>query len=62
MSDTKMYEILCSRGLNRVECNYKKQDPELNCVICSFARYKERIRQNNDSKQPDIQQQDKSTN
>lgn len=57
-----MYEILCSRGLNRVECNYKKQDPELNCVICSFARYKERIRQNNDSKQPDIQQQDKSTN
>lgn len=57
-----MYEILCSRGLNRVECNYKKQDPELNCVICSFVRYKERIRQNNESKRPDIQQQDKSTN
>ena len=62
MSNGKTFEIICTRRLNRIECKYKKQDPELNCVICSFVRYKERIRQNNESKQPDIQQQNKSTN
>lgn len=57
----KTYEILCSRGLNRVECSYKKRDPDLNCAICSFARYKERIKQNNEPRQPDIQQQDRQS-
>jgi hypothetical protein len=55
MSNEKTYEILCSRGLNRVECSYKKRDPDLNCALCSFARYKERSKQHNEPRQPDIQ-------
>ena len=42
MSNGKTYEIICKRGLNRVECGYKKQDPDLHCAECSFARFIER--------------------
>lgn len=61
MSNGKTYEIICKRGLNRIECQFKKQDPYLCCAECSFAGFKIRtpIKQsNNESKQPDIQQQD----
>lgn len=40
----KTYEIICKRGLNRVECRFRKQDPELHCATCSFAAYIERIK------------------
>lgn len=58
----KTYEIICKRGLNRVECRFRKQDPELHCATCSFAAYIERLKQkethtDNGQQQPDIQQQ-----
>ena len=42
MSNGKTYEIICRRRLNRVECNFKKQDPELHCANCNFAGFIER--------------------
>ena len=46
----KTYEILCKRGFNRVECAFKKQDPNLCCAECSFAMFKLRQiqKENND--------------
>lgn len=58
MSNGKTYEIICKRGLNRVECGYKKQDPDLHCAECSFARFIERQKKEkqNGQQQSDIQQ------
>lgn len=39
MSDKVIYEIVCKRGIRKDECRYKKQDPELNCAVCSYAGY-----------------------
>lgn len=49
MSDGKTYEIVCRRGLNRENCKFRKQDPELHCAICNFAGYVERIKENVES-------------
>ena len=60
----KTYEIVCRRGYDRVNCKFKAQDRELNCSICSFAGFRERQKitnKDNESKQPDIQQQDRPT-
>ena len=35
----KTYEIICKRRNNRIECNYRKQDPDLCCAECSFAAF-----------------------
>jgi hypothetical protein len=40
MSKGKTYEIICKRGNNRIECQYKKQDPDLHCPECMYAAYK----------------------
>lgn len=40
MSNGKTYEIICKRGLNRVECRFKQQDHDLHCAECSFAGFK----------------------
>ena len=42
MSNGKTYEIICKRGLNRIECHFKKQDQYLHCAECSFAGFIER--------------------
>ena len=58
MSNGKTYEIICKRGLNRIECRFKKQDPELVCAQCSFAGFIERQKQEkqDEQQQSDIQQ------
>ena len=45
MSNGKLYEILCRRGYNTQSCKFMKQDGELHCSICSYATFKERIKQ-----------------
>jgi hypothetical protein len=40
MTKGKTYEIICRRGNNRIECPFKKQDPDLHCAECSYAMYK----------------------
>ena len=47
MSNGQIFEIICKRGLNRVECRFKKQDPELVCANCSFAGFIERKKKEN---------------
>ena len=42
MSNGQTFEIICTRGINRIECKFKKQDPELVCAQCSFAGFIER--------------------
>jgi hypothetical protein len=42
---SKTLEIVCKRGLNRIECKFKKQDPYLCCAECSFAAFVERKKQ-----------------
>ena len=63
MNNGKTYEIICRRRLNRVECNFKKQDPELHCANCNFAGFveREKIETQDGQQQPDIQQQDRPT-
>lgn len=59
MKEGITYEIICRKRLNRIECPFKKQDPELHCANCSFAGFKERtpLKQTNDeSRKSDIQQ------
>lgn len=60
MSKGKTYEIICRRGNNRIECPFKKQDPDLHCAECSYAMYRLRtiVKQKTDeSQQSDIPQQ-----
>ena len=58
MSNGQTFQIICTRGLNRIECKFKKQDPELVCAQCSFAGFIERKKQEkqNEQQQSDIQQ------
>ena len=42
MSNGQIFEIICKRGINRVECRFRQQDPELVCAQCSFAGFIER--------------------
>jgi hypothetical protein len=46
----RTFEIFCRRGFNRVTCKFKKQDPQLNCAICNFAGFNERISQQKEEK------------
>ena len=39
MKEGITYEIICRKRLNRIECSFKKQDPELVCANCSFAGF-----------------------
>lgn len=55
MSNGKTYEIICKRGLNRIECSFKKQDPDLVCAQCSCAGFIERKKK---EKQDEQQQSD----
>lgn len=63
MSNGQTFEIICTRRLNRVECKFKKQDPELHCAICNFAGFIERKKKEKQDgqQQSDIQQQDRPT-
>jgi hypothetical protein len=58
MKEGITYEIICRKRLNRVECPFKKQDPELHCANCSFAGFVERKREEWD-KEP-IQEENKN--
>jgi hypothetical protein len=57
MKEGITYEIICRKRLNRIECPFKKQDPELVCAQCSFAGFIERQKQEkqNEQQQSDIQ-------
>lgn len=63
MKEGVTYEIICRKRLNRIECKFKKQDPELHCANCNFAGFIERKSIKTEEKQygqqqPDIQQHD----
>lgn len=50
MASGKLYEIICKRGFDRETCKFMKQDKELQCSICSFAAFKERIKRPKENK------------